>query len=71
MSRMKKILAMFLAVATVLCMCAGLAGCNKQSGTDATGSGEAGAYTVTVKSAGGLPLKGVAVSVFADDTWQI
>ena len=68
MSRMKKILAMFLAVATVLCMCAGLAGCNKQSGTDATGSGEAGAYTVTVKSAGGLPLKGVAVSVFADDT---
>ena len=68
MSKMKKILAMILAVATMLCMCTGLAGCNKQNGAEATGSGEAGAYTVTVKSAGGLPLQGVAVSVFADDT---
>jgi len=67
MSRMKKILAMILAVATVLCMCAGLAGCNNKEGTAETVNGEAGTYTVTVKSAGGLPLKGVAVSVFADD----
>ncbi len=68
MSRMKKILALILAVATVLCMCAGLAGCSKKGGEQGEASGEAGSYTVTVKSAGGLPLKGVAVSVFADDT---
>lgn len=68
MSRMKKILAMILAAAAVFCMCTGLAGCNKKGGTGDTPAGEAGSYTVTVKSAGGLPLEGVSVSVFADDT---
>ena len=68
MSKMKKILAVILAVATVLCMCAALTGCKKENGSEETGSGVAGSYSVSVKSAGGLPLEGVAVSVYADDT---
>ena len=68
MSKMKKIFALILAVATVFSMCAALSGCNNQTNTDSTGSAEAGTYTVNVKSVGGLPLKGVAVSVYADDT---
>lgn len=65
---MKKILTLILVLAMVMTMSAGLAGCKKDPNGSATGTGEAGTYTVTVTSAGGLPLEGVAVSVFADDT---
>ncbi len=68
MSKMKKIFALILAVATVFSMCAVLSACDNKTDTDSTGSAEAGTYTVNVKSVGGLPLKGVAVSVYADDT---
>ena len=65
---MKKILTLILVLAMVLSMGAGLAGCKKDPNAGSTGTGEAGTYTVTVTSAGGLPLEGIAVSVFADDT---
>ena len=66
MSKMKKLMAIFLVLAVVLGVCAG---CGKKKENAPAGEVvEAGTYTVTVKSAGGLPLSGVAVSVFADDT---
>ena len=67
MRTMKKLLALVLVLATVLGVCAG---CKKQGANtgDAGAAGEAGTYAVSVKSEGGLPLEGVAVSVFADDT---
>ena len=66
MSKMKKMMAFFLVLAVVLGVCAG---CGKKKENAPAGEVvEAGTYTVTVKSAGGLPLSGVAVSVFADDT---
>lgn len=68
MSKMKKILALVLSVATVLSMCAMLTACKKNTDAGNAGSAEAGKYTVTVKSAGGLPLENVAVSVYADDS---
>lgn len=68
MNKMKKILALVLSIATVLSMCAMLSACKKDENGGNAGSGEAGKYTVTVKSAGGLPLEGVAVSVYADDS---
>lgn len=68
MNKMKKVLSLILAVVMVLSMCAILSACKDDPTTDATGSGEKGAYTVSVKSVGGLPLEGVAISVYADDT---
>ena len=68
MIRMKKLLAIFLVLATMLTMSVSLAGCGKEDETSATGSGVAGTYTVTVETAGGMPMQGIAVSVFADDT---
>ena len=68
MSKMKKTLSLILAIAVVLSVCAALSACKKEGSGSETGSGEAGTYTVTVKSAGGLPLAGVAVSVYADDS---
>lgn len=64
MRTMKKLLALVLVLVTVLCICAG---CKKKGG-DSGAAGEPGTYTVSVKSAGGLPLAGVAVSVFADES---
>ena len=68
MNKMKKLFAVILTIAMVLSMCAVLSACKDQENTDATGGGEAGSYTVSVKSQGGLPLEKVAVSVYADDT---
>lgn len=68
MSRMKKLFAAILTVATVFSMCAGLSACKNENDPSGTGTGEAGTYTVTVKSEGGLALEGVAVSVYADDS---
>ena len=68
MTMMKKFLSLILVLAMAMSLCVGLAGCGEKEQAEATGSGVSGTYTVTVESAGGLPLAGVAVSVFADDT---
>ena len=68
MSKMKKIISLLLAIATILSMCTMLTACKKNNNAGGSGSNEAGTYTVTIQSAGGMPLKGVAVSVYADDT---
>ena len=65
---MRRWMTLFLALAMVLSMSVSLAGCGKDDEPPATASGVAGTYTVTVESAGGMPLEGVAVSVYADDT---
>lgn len=67
MMKMKKLLAVLLAVtALTLCLC--LAGCGEQEqqGTTAP-AGEAGTYTVSVKTAGGMAMEGVSVYVYADE----
>ena len=68
MSRMKKLFAVILAIATVFSMCAALSACKNENDPQGSGTGEAGTYTVSVKSEGGLALEGVAVSVYADDS---
>ena len=63
MSKMKRILAMLLVIATLVCL---VAGCKKDD-ADATGTpGEAGTYTVSVKSAAGLPMEGITVYIYGD-----
>ena len=64
MKRMMKLIAAVLVIAAALCLCA----CNKQETPAVSGNGEMATYTVTVKSAGGLPLEKVAVSVYADSS---
>ncbi len=70
MSKMKKISCVLLALAVVFSMVAMLGGCGKEGGsTDDTGvSGESGTYTVSVKTQGGMPMAGLDVYVYADDT---
>lgn len=70
MKNVKRLLAGILAA---LSLCAALSACGGEQGasTTTTGpqqTGEKTSYTVTVKSAGGLALEKVAVSVYADDT---
>lgn len=63
MSKMKRILAMLLVIATLVCLCAGC----KKDDTDAAGTpGEAGTYTVSVKNAAGLPMEGITVYIYSD-----
>lgn len=66
MKNYKKLFAAILAVTVCLCLCVALGACNKQETSVATGNGETATYTVTVKSAGGMPLEKVAVSVYSD-----
>lgn len=69
MKRMKNVFTAVLAIALSLCLCMVLGACNKETVAPApTGTGEVATYTVTVKSAGGLPLEKVAVSVYADNS---
>jgi len=80
MKNLKRLLAIVLVMATVLCLCAG---CGKEEAAGETGaatesSEDAGngatgvgtAHTVTVVTNGNLPLAGVKVSVYADDTFK-
>ena len=63
MSKMKKIMAMLLVVATIVCLAAGC----KKDDQGATGTpGEAGTYTVSVKNAAGLPMEGITVYIYGD-----
>ena len=64
MSKMRRTLAMLLAIATLVCLCAG---CGNNGGTETTAPlGDAGTYTVSVKSAAGLPMSGITVYVYND-----
>ena len=69
MKNMKRFLACILALATVLCLCAGCGETADSQTTENTGTEEGASvsHTVTVKSASGLVLDGVAVSVYADE----
>ena len=70
MKNVKKILAFILVMATVLCLFAGCGNEDGSAATESTGAAEGNnlTYKVVVKSNSGRPLKGVAVSVYADDT---
>ena len=69
MKNAKKLFALLLAVALVFALGAVLTGCGEEEQTNVpSGSGKTVTYTVTVESAGGMPLEKVAVSVYADDT---
>ena len=68
MKSMKKLFALLLAVALVLALGVVLTACGEEEQQTAQSGGKNAAYTVTVVSAGGMPLEKVAVSVYADDT---
>ena len=73
MNRMKKVLSLILAAAMLLSLAAMITGCkeNPSGNTDSTEpgqAGESGVYTVTIKTAGGMPMKGVAAYIYADST---
>ena len=77
MKNTKKLLAFLMAMAVVFSMCGMLAGCGEKNPDatepggsqpqDNTPAGETVAYSVSVQSAGGMPLEGVAVSVYTDE----
>ncbi len=74
MKNMKKVLVLLTVIAMAISLCAGLAGCNGNAGNNGEGgqettpnSGANASYTVTVKSAGGMAMAGVGVSVFTDE----
>jgi peroxiredoxin len=70
----KKLLSLLLALAMVLSLAAMITGCKKGNGTDdpagqTTGpveNGAKGTYHVSVKTNGGMPLKGIAVYIYGD-----
>ncbi len=74
MTKMKKLLSLLLVAALILSLGAMVSGCNKNPDTnnDATieggDTGVTGKYTVTIKTAGGMPMMGVAAYVYADST---
>ena len=55
-------IAVVLAAVIILCLTLG----KGKTGGDVDAAGEAGSYTVTVKTAGGLPMEGIAVYVYKD-----
>ena len=67
----KKMMSLVLVAVLMLSVVSLFAGCKdpvaSQDPTDPT-SGETGGYTVTVKTAGGMPMVGIAAYVYADDT---
>ena len=67
----KKLLSLLLVLAVVLSMTAALTGCkDNQTGEDPTepSSGKNASYTVNIESAGGMPLDGIELYVYADST---
>ena len=67
MKNVKKLLSVLLVLAMVLSMAACKNGGNTDS-TDGTGSNEDNAYTVNVKTAGGMAMEGLDIYIYADDT---
>ena len=72
MNNMKKIWTFLAVLALLVAMCAMLGGCGgTQSGETTAPAAQAGTnanYTVTVKTAGGMCMENIGVSVFADET---
>ena len=76
MNRMKKLLSLVLAIAMIMSLAAMTTGCKTaKENTDATTAttapvelGETSVYTVSVETKGGMPMEGVAVYVYADNT---
>ena len=67
MKNMKRILTLMTLLALVISM---FAGCGKKDGgetTDPAANGNNVAYTVNVKTVGGMAMEGVAVSAYADE----
>lgn len=74
MKKTKKLLVLLTVIAMAISMCAGLAGCNGTGNTGDDGnqgqnpsSGENVNYTVTVKTAGGMAMEGISVTVYTDE----
>lgn len=68
MKKMKKVLSLLVAVATVLAMCSMLSACKDDGGDSGNADGANTTYTVTVKSVGGLCLSGISVEVYEKDS---
>lgn len=76
MSKMRRMLSVFLVIAMVMSMTAVFAGCNGEKipaettagATQPQDSGEKANYSVSVKTKGGMALSGIAVYVYTDDT---
>lgn len=69
MNNMKKLLSLLLAVAMILSMAACQNGENNTTtAPNGVGDGKTAAYTVTIQTAGKLPLQGISVQVYEDDT---
>ena len=66
MNKMKKTITLILVLAMVLSMGTMLTACKDDEGTTEATYGANTAYTVSVKTAGGMPLEKVAVSVYKD-----
>lgn len=72
MNRMKKMLALVLAVAMMLSLASMVTGCKKDpaASDDPTvpSNGETESRNITVKTAGGMPMTGIAAYIYADET---
>ena len=70
MKTWKRLLTAFLTVAMLVSMCSMLASCGNKDEVDPEDAAIAGGntYVVNVKTAGGMPLSGVAVYVYKDDS---
>ena len=71
MNRFKKVMSLVLVTVLMLSLASLFAGCKdpvtSQDPTDPT-NGETGGYSVTVMTAGGMPMEGVAAYVYADSS---
>ena len=72
MKRVKKVLSLILAAAMLFSVAAMITGCGEEpevteKPTDPV-SGETGSYSVTIKTAGGMPMAEIAVYVYSDAT---
>ena len=72
MNSFKKLLSVFLVFAMVLSMTAAMTGCKRRGSSESTGgnddNGTKGNYTVSVQTAGGMAMDGIAVYVYADSS---
>lgn len=68
MTRNKKHFLRAVALFLLVSVCLSMAACRTQEATETTGSATKMAYTVTVKSEGGMPLEGLGVYIYTDET---
>ena len=67
MKNMKKIVILLTVLALAFSLTAGLAGCKGDEGGNGAGDGPAVDHKVSVRTAGGMAMEGVAVSVYTDE----